>query len=61
MMRESLRPDSPNPLCGFSVDGVFIEGDEKSIKAVREWYHSHTSTLPWYKREYLKLWGRGIR
>lgn len=36
----------PNPQSGFGVGGVEVWGDEKSIKAVRQWHHDSTAVVP---------------
>jgi hypothetical protein len=36
----------PNPQSGFSCGGVTVWGDEKSIKAVRNWHHDSTAVVP---------------
>jgi hypothetical protein len=36
----------PNPQSGFSVSGVVIWGDRKSIDAVRTWHHDSTAVVP---------------
>jgi|GEM_PF-3646332 len=36
----------PNPQSGFSVGGVQVWGDHRSIEAVRAWHHDSTALVP---------------
>lgn len=36
----------PNPQSGFSVGGVQVWGDKRSIDAVRAWHHDSTALVP---------------
>lgn len=37
-----LRGPTPNPLCGYSIDGFHVQGDKVSIDAVAAAFHSHS-------------------
>ncbi len=36
----------PNPQSGFSVGGVQVWGDKRSIEAIRAWHHDSTVVVP---------------
>jgi len=39
-----------NPHCGFSCNGVYVEGDKSSIDTVKRWMHDATARLPYFEK-----------